>query len=159
MEEAPKTFLEIFSIVAPITALIVGSLLGYVVGILRDKKKALFQEKLSTYTSLLMKISSSFIDEISSGVDIRSIMSRDFGKARLLAEKKLSDELRNYYDLRISWHKYLGKESAEEKKYGDLVAESAMKIEELMRNELGKKRILSDQDIEEHFNNKSHTKK
>ncbi len=149
--ENTNNILEKINLILPIITLFLGAIPGYYVGIFRDRKKSSYDLKLKIYSQIIEKISGSFQKEFQSGEDVFIIMTREFASVRLIAEKKLADETRNYFSHRKEWHKYLATDTEEEKKFNRLVAISAMKIEQLMREELGKKRIFTDDEIEKHI--------
>jgi len=74
-----------------------------------------------------------------------------FAPARLLGSKAVVDELREYFSL-ISEHSLAEKKDGVHSKFSPKISASAMQLEQLMRKDLGRFRILSSREIEFHLN-------
>ena len=138
--------LNLIDFLIKIIPLIVASFIGFLFGTLKDSKNVIFNRKLAIYSQIVSKISKH--EYLLPDFD-RDELIDVFAPARLLGSKKLEFYLREYYALIVEY-KNLEDETFKEKKSNE-VSEAAMNIEQIMREELGTKRLLSKKEISKHI--------
>jgi hypothetical protein len=144
-----QLFLEnLIEVSIKIVPLVTASLVGFLFGVLKDSKNIIFNRKLAIYSEIISKINKH--EYAITDFDETELIDL-FAPARLLGSRKLELYLREYYSLVIEY-KNIDINSLKEEK-SDEISEVVMNIEQVMREELGNRRILSGKDILRHVYN------
>jgi len=137
---------------------------GYIFGLKKDKQKTFFDKKVEVYSKIVSYLSEHKYTEQEDKDSLISLIT----PARFFAEKEVSEELREYYSL-ISEYKDLinieniRKETKDSEgslddykekldKHLKKIAISIMEVEQLMRKDLGQKRLYTKKEILNHIN-------
>lgn len=136
----------VLQIVVTIATALISTGIGYFFGKYRDRNQMLFNKKLEVYSKIISKISRHDYKSDSQLDDLIDLLA----PARFLAEKETVNELREYYTLINDYKSAIGLDIIKET--ADKISLSIMKIEQLMRTELGQERIYDDQVLIEHVN-------
>lgn len=137
-----QNFIELLIQVIPI---VVASFVGFLFGVLKDHKNTIFSKKLATYSRIISSINKH--EYAIADFDETQLIDL-FAPARLLGSKKLESYLREYYSL-VMEYKNADDFFLKEIKSNE-ISETVMNIEQIMREELGNRRILSGREISNH---------
>ena len=153
------TLLTAGSIIS-LVSIAMGALLNHFLENSRTRQRIIIDKKLEIYSEIITKIQTFLQDDglllpsssVFTNFEARIRLIRVISRGRLLAGKELEIKLRDYYDVVTKWLE-IEKQSKEEKSVGNLMNQLALEIEQLMREELGVKRVLSNYDIKKHVYN------
>lgn len=143
---------------------IISVYIGYFFGLKKDKQKTFFDKKVEVYSRIISKISEHRYVKQEDSDNLISVLA----PARFFAEKEISEELREYYSL-VSEYKDLvnienirkeikdSEESLDDYKekvvkHSKKISTCIMEIEQLMRKDLGQKRLYTKKEILNHVN-------
>jgi hypothetical protein len=128
---------------------VIGILIGYILGVLRDSNKIIFDKKVIVYSGIISEISKhGYLDHISLNKLIDLL-----APARLLSGRRLEEKLRDYYSLvsEFAGYKNLNDEN-KMKEAVNKISTIIMEMEQLMRVELGSNRVYSKKTLIWHIN-------
>ncbi len=136
----PENLINIISIGGALLGVVVGALLNHFLEKDRNKDSLILNKKIDIYSSLLVKLNTVFQDSEKNILNdplfettIRTTLAQSLSEARLIADAKLEQKLRDYYDEAVLFW--------ENKKYDNTMPNLVIEIEQLMRIELGKERL------------------
>lgn len=134
--------ISVFGIVGALVGVVIGALLNHFLENNRNKNSLMLEKKIEVYSNILVKLNTVFQDEkINLGLDalskyeIQMKVSKTLTEGRLLAGKELEEKLRDYHDVAMSFWENTSKEP-----YSNM-SKLVMEIEQLMRIEVGQKKL------------------
>lgn len=136
----PENWVSIISISGALFGVVIGALLNHFLEKSRSKNSLLLNKKVEIYSSLLVRLNTVFQDgEKNILTDphfertIRITLAKALSEARLIANSKLEQKLRDYYNEAVLFW--------ENNKDDDVLFKLVIEIEQLMREEIGQKRL------------------
>jgi hypothetical protein len=129
-------------VIGTLSGIIVGAVLQYFFSKKQSKNQTLLGFKIKVYSNVLIKLNTVFQDGDATLLTdplfkekVHFTMARTLTQARLLANPKLEKKLRDYYDCAIRYW------TDKDKKCGDEMSNLVIEIEQLMRKEIGEKKL------------------
>lgn len=136
----PENWITIISIGGALLGVIVGSFSNHFLEKNRNKSFSILNKKIDIYSSLLIKLNTTFQDDEKNILTdphfertIKTTLAKALSEARLVADAKLEEKLRDYYEEAILFW--------EGKKDDNAMSNLVIEIEQLMREEIGQKRL------------------
>lgn len=120
---------------------IILAILAYILGRFRDNNKQIFDKKLDIYSNIVIEISRHRYLKFSNQTESDDLLIKLFAPARLIGDEDVVDEIREYFSLVSEYFDYTDDKT--KKQIINKISKSAMDLEQLMRKDLGKKRILT----------------
>lgn len=136
----PENSFAVISILGALLGVIIGAILNHVLERSRNKNSLILNKKIEIYSSLLVKLNTVFqSDDKNFTTDplfektIRTTLAKALSEGRLIAGKKLEGKLRDYYEEAVLFW--------ENDKDDDTMSKLVIEIEQLMRKEVGQKKL------------------
>lgn len=120
---------------------IILAILAYVLGRFRDNNKQIFDKKLDIYSNIVIEINTHSYSRCADRTESCNTLIKLFAPARLIGSKEVVDELREYFSLISEYFDLI--DGKVKNKIMDKISNSAMELEQLMREDLRKNRYLS----------------
>ncbi len=136
----PENQATIIGIAGTLLGVLAGAILNHFLERNRNKRTLILNKKIDIYSSLLVKLNTVFQDSENNIITnphfkktIHTILAKSLSEARLIAGRKLESKLRDYYEETVLFW--------EQGKNDDVLPKIVIEIEQLMREEIGQKRL------------------
>jgi hypothetical protein len=121
------------------------AILAYILGRFRDNNKQIFDKKLEIYSNIVIEISQHRYLKFSNQTESDDLLIRLFAPVRLIGGDSVVDEILEYFSLVCEYFNSVDDKT--KKQIINKISKSAMDLEQLMRKDLGKKRVLTKMEI------------